>query len=242
MFKKSAPGLLLGTLLLAVPLASTAQDSGKGEGKSGSTTVVPTVGGTGKVSVESLVQRYLPLAGSHTNAQSLVNGLRDGNEVTLSGTVQEQVRVPVQTQVTEAVQVPVQTQVTETVMVPVRKPAPPPALPGTFITVMQPQTVTKTVTTYKTEYVTKTVTTYKMETITKPIITNFTPPTGNMGLGNVDIALALTEAVLTQQNIATPTIYQLQNALMDPNNGVLQLRAKKMGWGDIAKTLGFEVK
>jgi hypothetical protein len=204
--------------LLAVPLGATAQDSGKGGSKGGSTSVVPTAGSSGKVSVESLVQRYLPLAVSLTNAQSLVNGLRDGTEIALTGTIQETIRVPVQT------------QVTETIMVAVRRPAPPPALPGTFITAMVPQSVTKTVTTYKTDI------------IIKPVIVTFTPPTGNMGLGNVDIALALTEAVLTQQNIATPTIFQLQNALMDPNTGVLQLRAKKMGWADIAKTLGFEVK
>ena len=215
MFKKSAPVLLLGTLLIAMPAASMAQ--GKGADKGG-TSVVPTVGGAGKVSVDSLVQRYLTLAGSEANAKSLVNGLRDGTEITLTGTVQEQV------------QVPVQTQVTETVMVPVRIPAPPPAPPGTFITVMQPQTVTRTVTTYKTE------------TITRSVSVSFTPPTGNMGLGNVDIALALTEAVLTQQKIAAPTPSQLQDALMDTNKGILQMRAKKMGWGDIAQALGFEVK
>ena len=240
MFKKSAPVLILGGLLLALP--AVAQDSGKGGSKGGSTSVVPTAGGAGKVSVESLVQRYLALAGSQSNSQALVNGLRDGTPISLNGTAQEQVQVPVQTEITETIQVPVQTQVTETVMVPVKVPAPPPALPGTFITVMQPQQVTKTVTTYKTETVTKTVTTYKTETVTKPTSANFTPPTGNMGLGNVDVALALTEAVMTQQGIASPTIFQVQNALMNTSNGILQMRAKKMGWGDIAKALGFEVK
>jgi hypothetical protein len=29
---------------------------------------------------------------------------------------------------------------------------------------------------------------------------------------------------------------------MDANTGILQLRAKGMGWGDIAKTLGLELK
>ena len=241
MFKKSAPVLLLGIAMLAVSTASMAQD--KGGGSKGGTSVVPTAGSSGKVSVESLVQRFQTLTGSQGNAQSLVNGLRDGTEVALTGTVQEQVQVPVQTQVTETIQVPVQTQVTETIMVPIKLPAPPPSPPGTFITVMQPQQVTKTVTTYKTETVTRTVTTYKTETVTKTVTTNFTPPTGNMGLGNVDIALTLAEAVLTQHNIATPTPGQLQNALMDATNGVLQMRANnKMGWGQIAKVLGFEVK
>ena len=212
MFKKSAPVLLLGTLLIAMPAASMAQ--GKGADKGG-TSVVPTVGGAGKVSVDSLVQRYLTLAGSDANAKSLGNGLRDGTEITLTGTIQEQV------------QVPVQTQVTETVMVTTKRLSP---LPPGYVLVQTPQTVTRT------------VTTYKMETITRSVTVSFTPPTGNMGLGNVDIALALTEAVLTQQSIATPNPYQLQAALMNPDNGILQMRAKKMGWGDIAKALGFEVK
>ncbi|HET9403837.1 MAG TPA: hypothetical protein VFO57_04600 [Burkholderiales bacterium] len=193
-----------------------AQD--KGGGSKGGTSVVPTVGGAGKVSVESLVQRYLTIAGSEANARSLITGLRDGTEITLNGIIQEQV------------QVPVQTQVTETVMVPVRVPAPPPAPPGSFITVLQPQTVTRTVTTYRTE------------TITRSVTVVFTPPTGSMGLGNVDIALALTEAVLTQQSIAAPNPSQLQTALMDTNRGILQMRAKKMGWAEIAQALGFEVK
>lgn len=216
MFKKSAPVLLLGGVMLALSCASMAQD--KGGGSKGGTSVVPTVGGAGKVSVESLVQRYLTIAGSEANARSLITGLRDGTEITLTGIIQEQV------------QVPVQTQVTETVMVPVRVPAPPPAPPGSFITVLQPQTVTRTVTTYRTE------------TITRSVTVVFTPPTGSMGLGNVDIALALTEAVLTQQSIAAPNPSQLQTALMDTNRGILQMRAKKMGWAEIAQALGFEVK
>lgn len=216
MFKKSAPVLLLGGVMLALSCATMAQD--KGGGSKGGTSVVPTVGGAGKVSVESLVQRYLTIAGSEANARSLITGLRDGTEITLNGIIQEQV------------QVPVQTQVTETVMVPVRVPAPPPAPPGSFITVLQPQTVTRTVTTYRTE------------TITRSVTVVFTPPTGSMGLGNVDIALALTEAVLTQQSIAAPNPSQLQAALMDTNRGILQMRAKKMGWAEIAQALGFEVK
>ncbi len=217
MFKKSAPVLLLVSVMLAVSCAATAQD--KGGGSKGGTSVVPTVaGGSSKVSIESLILRYLTLAGSEANAKSLVNGLRDGSEVTLTGTIQEQVQVPVQTQVTETVKVPVQV------------PAPPPAPRGTFITI------------YRTETVTRTVTTYVTETITRTVTVNFTPPTGNMGLGNVDTALALTEAVLTQQKITTPNPYQLQTALMDPNTGILQLRAKGMGWGDLAKALGFTLK
>jgi hypothetical protein len=69
--------------------------------------------------------------------------------------------------------------------------------------------------------------------------TSFTPPTGKMGFGNVNIALALTEAQLA--NVENPTIADIQNALMNGNNGILTLRAQDMGWGQIAHTLGFKL-
>jgi len=69
--------------------------------------------------------------------------------------------------------------------------------------------------------------------------TSFTPPTGKMGFGNVNIALALTEAQLA--NVGNPTIADIQNALMNSNNGILTLRAQDMGWGEIAHTLGFKL-
>lgn len=215
MFKKSAPVLLLGGVMLAVSCASMAQD--KGGGSKGGTSVVPTVAGSGKVTAESLVQRYQTLAGTEANANSLVNGLRNGTAIDLTATIQEQVKVPVQTQVTETVNVPFQ------------MPAPPPAPPGTFITIFKPQAITRT------------VTTYRIDTITRVETTSITPPTGSMGLGNVDIALALTQAVFTQKNIATPAPKELETALTG-DNGILTLRAKKMGWGEIANLLGFEVK
>jgi hypothetical protein len=68
----------------------------------------------------------------------------------------------------------------------------------------------------------------------------FTPPTGDMNLRNVDIALALTLAVMTHNNIAKPDPKQLHAALMvDP--GILQLRAKGMSWARIARSLGFDI-
>jgi hypothetical protein len=107
---------LLTATLLAVPAASIAQS----KGKPAATTTVPV---SGEKSLESLVTRYTPLAGTEANAQSLVAGLRDGTTIALTATV------------TEQIQVPVQTQVTETIQVPFRIPAPPPAPPGTFITI-----------------------------------------------------------------------------------------------------------
>jgi hypothetical protein len=67
--------------------------------------------------------------------------------------------------------------------------------------------------------------------------TSFTPPTGKMGDGNVNIALALAEASLKQQGITNPTPDQLRTAL----SGSLQQRADGKGWGEIAHSLGFKL-
>lgn len=113
-------------LLLSLPLAALAQ------------------------SKDQLIERYTSLAGSKENATSLVDGLRDGKEVTLKrGTATE----------------------------------------------------------------------------------TFTPPTGKMGYGNVDNALALAETSLQQKKISNPTPAQLEASVTE----VLKLRADGMGWGQIAK-------
>ena len=212
MFKKSAPVLLLGGVMLAVSCAATAQDKGSSKG---GTSLVPTVAGTGKVTVESLVQRYLTLAGTpDANATALVTGVRDGTQIKLTAMVQEQIKVPVTT------------TVTETIYTEVKVPSPVP--PG-YVIKKVPKTVTKT------------VTTYRIDTITREEITLIDPPTGVMSLANVDIALALTSAVFTQKDVATPAHKDLKTALVG-DGGVLTLRAKPLGWGAIAQTLGFEVK
>jgi hypothetical protein len=80
----------------------------------------------------------------------------------------------------------------------------------------------------------------------------FTPSTGKMGYGNVDHALALAEASLRQQGITNPTPAQLEAALMGGKitlasgktvelQGVLQMRASGMGWGQIANSMGFKL-
>ncbi len=86
------------------------------------------------------------------------------------------------------------------------------------------------------------------------ITVNFTPPTGNMGFGNVDVALAFSEAQLTESGIATPDPNQLHAALMggeiiDGNTkakrvlpGILKLRASGMGWGQIAAQFGYKLQ
>jgi hypothetical protein len=107
-------------------------------------------------SQSQLVERYTTLAGSKDNATSLVTGLRDGTEVTLTrGTTTE----------------------------------------------------------------------------------TFTPPTGKMGYGNIDHALALAEASLAKRGVEDPTLAQLETAVLE----VLKMRADGLGWGRIAQDLGFKL-
>jgi hypothetical protein len=132
MFGKRIPLIVASSVLLALPLAVHAQSESR------------------------LVERYETLAGSDANAKSLVTGLRDGTQVTLSDG--------------------------------------------------------------------KTTAT-------------FTPPTGKMGNGNVNIALALAQESLKQQGITNPTPDQLKTAL----SGVLQQRADGKGWGQIANSMGVKL-
>ena len=88
------------------------------------------------------------------------------------------------------------------------------------------------------------------------ITVEFTPPTGNLGFGNVDIALAFTEAQLTELGLQKPDPNQLKAALVggeveygtsNPKQkktlpGILQLRASGMGWGQIAAQLGYKLQ
>jgi hypothetical protein len=85
---------------------------------------------------------------------------------------------------------------------------------------------------------------------TKP--RTFTAPTGKMGYGNIDTALALAEASLKQQGITKPTPAQLEAALMGGKvttssgktvalEGILQARADGKGWGQIANSMGFKL-
>lgn len=132
MLKKKASLVLLSTFALALPFAARAQ------------------------SESELVNQYTNLAGSTANAESLVDGLRDGKQVTLTS---------------------------------------------------------------------------------GGSTTTFTPPTSKMGNGNVNIALALTDASLKQQGITNPTTDQLKTAL----NNVLAQRASGKGWGEIANAMGFKL-
>jgi hypothetical protein len=82
--------------------------------------------------------------------------------------------------------------------------------------------------------------------------TTFTPPTGKMGYGSVDISLALAQAELAKLGITNPTPAQLQAALTGGSvttssgqsvqvNGILSMRAGGKGWGQIAQSMGFKL-
>ena len=213
MFKKTAPVLLLGTLLLAMPIAGMSQ-SAKGAEKG--TTTVP-VGAS--ATIESLIKRYTPIAGSDANAASLINGLRSGSSVTL---------------VYQGMVDGVCTDMVDEVTCFQTGPGTPPMCfnTGSKIPVERPCKVPGE----------------ERET--------FTPLTGNMGLGNVDIALAFTEAQLVELGLSTPTPKELVAALMSGEvsygttnpklkknlPGILKLRAAGKGWGQIAADLGYKLQ
>ena len=74
----------------------------------------------------------------------------------------------------------------------------------------------------------------------------FTPPTRPMGNGNVFISMSLAQQRLTSAGITQPTAQQIQAAMVggplvpggQPVDGVLQMRASGMGWGQIAQAMG----
>ncbi len=74
----------------------------------------------------------------------------------------------------------------------------------------------------------------------------FTPPTGSMGNGNVYISMALAQQQLTAAGITDPTAQQIETAMVggtltpggEPVEGVLEMRASGMGWGQIAQAYG----
>lgn len=85
--------------------------------------------------------------------------------------------------------------------------------------------------------------------------TTFNPPTKPMGYGNVYTSLALAKQNLAAIGIDNPTPQQLEAALNGGTvtvgtgsnaktydmQGVLELRASGMGWGEIAKSYGYKL-
>ena len=70
-----------------------------------------------------------------------------------------------------------------------------------------------------------------------------------MGNGNVYISMALAQQQLTAAGITQPTAQQIEAAMAggtltpggQPVEGVLQMRASGMGWGQIANSLGVKL-
>jgi hypothetical protein len=95
--------------------------------------------------------------------------------------------------------------------------------------------------------------------VTTTTTTVITPPTGQMGFGNVYISLALAKQQLSTLGITQPTPEQLQAALTGGAitqttgtgatatttttnlQGILTMRSQNMGWGQIAQKLGFKL-
>jgi hypothetical protein len=219
MFKNKAV-LLLASALLAMPGVIQAQG------------VTPTAGSKGgAVSADGLVKRYQTLAGSEANAKSLVNGLRTGADVSLVGVGQDTIVYETRIKYKE---VPVYEQIPvyEKTFVP----CPPPALPGRMCEV-QKLVGYKDGALIRTDRVEDGT---EQVAVTKPggvTTLTFSPgAAAPMGFGNVDIALALTEARLRPN--ATPSPAELKAALGE----ILGKRAGGEGWGEIAKSYGFDLK
>lgn len=130
----------------------------------------------------NLASTYATFAGSQTNSQALVDGLRNGTSITLDTTV------------------------------------PPSSAGGTSTTTT----------------------------------TTFQPATGKLGYGEVNTTLALAEDELAKMGITDPTAAEIEAALNGGSvtladgstqtlQGILALRAQGEGWGQIAKTLGFNL-
>lgn len=78
--------------------------------------------------------------------------------------------------------------------------------------------------------------------------TSFSPGTKPMGYGNIKIALSLARAQLAAQGVGSPTPEQLQGVLIgttttdgSTTQGILQMRASGMGWGQIANSMDMKL-
>ena len=219
MFKNKAM-LLIASTMFAMPTVLQAQG------------VTPTAGGKGgTVSADQLMQGYATLAGSDANAKSLVNGLRTGEDITLVGEAAAPTRVLLgQEAYTKGSQLPADGKEREYVKTEQRqigmgpcpiKPGSPLPRPGMLCPILADFDI------------------YNVFEIRpgEPVRETFSPkPAAPMGFGNVDIALALTEAKLRPN--AKPKPAELKSNLLE----ILGKRAGGEGWGEIAKSYGFDLK
>ena len=237
MFTVKKTILIVAAALFVLPSVALAQGKGndKGGDKPAGTTTVP-VGG--EMSLDGLAKKYGAFAGSPENAQSLVGGLREGTQVELTRTVPAPPPPP---------QVCTQTNSVPCAVQPAPPPPPPPSGFG-FAPPPPPAPAPM-------QMCEQTVTVPCPPAPPAPPVVEretFTPPTGNMGLGNVDIALAFAQAQLLELGIKTPKPDEVKASLLGgqvtgPSNsknlpGILTLRAGGMGWGQIANQLGYKLQ
>jgi hypothetical protein len=223
MFKNKAI-LVIASAMVALPAVAFAQG------------VTPTASGKGgTVAADQIIQRYTTLAGGEANAKSLVNGLRSGNNITLSW--EEKACSVYVCAVPETTDVTVCDK-TERVCTTVSCL---PGSPGCSLKGTKQECADKCTQSHTTSTPTGACKQYGTECqtwgATQTKTDTFSPgAAAPMGFGNVDIALALTEARLRPN--ATPSASELKGALVE----ILGKRAGGEGWGEIAKSYGFELK
>ncbi len=235
MFKNKAI-LLLASALLVMPGAIQAQG------------VTPTAAGKGgTVAADQIIQRYTTFAGSEANAKSLVNGLRTGDAIALTWeektctAYQQTCAAYEQTQTCTASTetktcVKTETQRQYCILNPLTCP-----MGFKDVTVCTEYQTATTCTQWQTTS-TSTCKQWQDSTVcatwgTQSKSDTFSPrPAAPMGFGNVDIALALTEALLS------PNAKPAPKDLIDALKKILDKRAGGDGWGEIAKAYGFQLK
>jgi hypothetical protein len=234
--------LLIASGLLGMPVLLQAQGT------------TPTAAGKGNtVGADQIVQRYASFAGGEANAKSLVNGLRNGVEITLSSTEEKCTQYEPGACVQRD---PDTCSAYNDVCTTGTKPAcavstfPPGCTVGSPGCICpQPTTTTTTTCVAGTSSNGATCKTLQQGACTKyaqgacsktesqTSNLKFQPgPAAPMGFGNVDIALALTEAALRPN--ATPQAAVLKDKLLE----ILDKRAGGDGWGKIARSYGLQLQ
>lgn len=187
-------------------------------------------------SADQLIQKYTPLvvkstcAATANNAKALVEGLRDGTAIVMK----MEVTPP--------------------------PPPPPPAPPPFFAPPPPPPpgAMLDTTSTIGMASIDDSASTGSTSTCTTEDV-SFLPPTGKMGLGNVDNALTLAQGMLKNINIVPGTASGNEQRNANPADvkaalmggdvktpqsttitlpGILQLRYQGNGWGEIAQQVG----
>ena len=262
MFKNKAI-LVIASAMLGMPVAMQAQ-------------VTPTAAGKGStVGADQIIQRYASFAGGEANATSLVNGLRNGVEITLSWTEEkctqhaqgactlrdtnnciERNPDSTTTSCVAGTSSNGATCKTSTTTQGCSLPTllngrPAQCTVGTAGCICPGQIISTTTCTAYNDVCSPTTVQGSCKTFacvqyaegpctkTEPQTNSlkFSPgPAAPMGFGNVDIALALTEAALRPN--ATPPAATLRDKLLE----ILGKRAAGDGWGKIAKSYGLQLQ